>query len=746
MTVEPAASSNPSVSKPNCPEPPCCKHPRCKCPVEEESEYCSQLCEDPTYRANNYCPCEDDACYRECDLVMKGGVTSGIVYPPLVYKLYKNNYRFRNIGGTSAGAIMAAITAAAEFGREAGGFEKLDKIKEQLSEGPFLRDLFQPAKETRPLYDFLLRSAEVTKGEGQKAKNEGLFKKIWRIAGKLQQASPLSFLLTYALGALAGLGIAYLLIMAVNKGVVTDGGAVVLMFFGLLGALAGYLVAFGMAGYRLVKILTRKIPDNCFGMCTGLKDDSMPQQQQVLTNWLNDSINNLAGITDKKMPLTFGMLKTKRFVKPQEDEDGISLRMMTCNVSQNQPYVLPFTDQLLMYNQKEFKKFFPEEIVEYMKAKAQKKPAYDRSKIEDCFFLPAADDLPVIVATRLSLSFPLLLSALPLYTIIPDKIVTDETKPIVELEEADLKLNLFSDGGIASNFPIQFFDAWLPTRPTFGVNLTSLPDEGFCYEGADSQGAEKPGFWSMRALIQGERSKVRSEYSSPTADPASKKAHDVTGDVTATTAAKAVNNNAIHLPAADDLLFTEWIPLTKKSAKTGEASPNLFKFLWAIFTTAQNYRDNMQAMLPSYRERIVQIRLSDDEGGLNLAMQEKTIRKVMEKGEEAGRLLLEEFDFRVHQWVRFQVLMIQMEKYLEKTWKVARKDPSTLTRRFDYESLIKDQEQEVNKYPYRRDEKWTAPAIRRMKTMGDFINSWQDDKLDEDPPLPEAVLRVGPEI
>jgi predicted acylesterase/phospholipase RssA len=681
---------------------------------------------------------------------MKGGVTSGIVYPPLVYKLYKNNYRFRNIGGTSAGAIMAAITAAAEYGREArndkreGGFEKLDKIKEQLGEGTFLRDLFQPSKETRPLYDFLLRSAEVAKGEGQKAKHEGLFKKTWRVAGKLQRASPLRFLSAFTLGTLLGFGIAYLFILIVG-GVPSKGSSLaVLIVSGLLGALAGYSAAFGMGGYRLVQVLTRKIPDNYFGMCTGLKDDSMPQQQQVLTNWLNDSINNLAGITDKKMPLTFGMLKQKRFVKQAADEEGINLRMMTCNVSQNQPYVLPFTDQLLMYNQKDFKKFFPEEIVEYMKTKAPQKPAYDCAKIEDHFFLPAADDLPVIVATRLSLSFPLLLSALPLYTIVPDKIVTDETKPTVKLEKADLKLNLFSDGGIASNFPIQFFDAWLPTRPTFGVNLTSLPEEGFCYEGEDLQGALKPGFWNMLSLFQGEKNKVRSEYSSPTADPASKKAQDVTGDVATPTAARAVNNNAIYLPAADDLLFTEWIPLTKKSEKTGVESPNLFKFLWAIFTTAQNYRDNMQAMLPSYRERIVQIRLSDDEGGLNLAMQEKTIRKVMEKGEEAGRLLLENFDFRVHQWVRFQVLLIQMEKYLEKTWKVARPNPDTLTRQFDYESLIKDQE--VNNYPYRRDEKWTGYADRRMKTMGHFIEGWQESKLADDPPLPEAVLRVAPEI
>jgi predicted acylesterase/phospholipase RssA len=47
-----------------------------------------------------------------------------------------------------------------------------------------------------------------------------------------------------------------------------------------------------------------------------------------------------------------------------------------------------------------------------------------------------------------------------------------------------LQQNWFSDGGIASNFPIHFFDAWLPRRPTFGVNLVSLPDEQI--EGTES--------------------------------------------------------------------------------------------------------------------------------------------------------------------------------------------------------------------------------------------------------------------
>lgn len=774
MTVEASASNNQSDASVKVPDPTRCQHPRCNCKRQPEDgkKYCSPCCEEKA-ATTGYCPCTHDGCYCECDLVMKGGITSGIVYPPLVYKLYENNYRFRNIGGTSAGAIMAALTAAAEYGRAFRGFEKLNQIKEQLGKGDFLFNLFQPSKETRPLYKFLMSWAEIEKGKDKSAKSAGLFLKTWRIAGKLQWASPARFLSLLLIGMMAGVGIAFALIAligSIRENAKSGGSVAVIMVFGLLGALVGYLVAFGIGVYGLFKILTRKIPDNCFGMCTGLKADSTPEKQEALTEWLSRSINHLANTGGLKSPLTFGMLKAENFVKQREDENGIDLRMMTSNVSQNQPYVLPFADQFLLYKEAEFRKFFPKEIVEYMKEHAPKKPNYNLSKIPGYFFLPAADDLPVIVATRLSLSFPLLLCALPLYTIVPNQVVTDVSKLCVYLEETDLKLNWFSDGGIASNFPIQFFDAWLPTRPSFGINLTSLPDEGFAYERDESMNENAGGFLGMMPAGMGKKNKkvvVRSEYSSPTADTSSEKSKAVTGEVPVKAASK--QKEAIYLPAADDLLFTEWVPLTKRKEKAGRLSklflslsnrkppksneelPNLFKFIWAIFTTAQNYRDNMQAMLPSYRERIVQIRLSDDEGGLNLAMGHETIKKVMKKGEEAGSVLLKDFDFRVHQWVRFQVLMSQMEKYLEKTEKVAREDPpNSGIRQFDYPALLKAQEAQADNehtFPYRRDEDWCRIALERMESMGKFIESWpKKPKLSDEPPLPESVLRVTPEI
>jgi hypothetical protein len=85
--------------------------------------------------------------------------------------------------------------------------------------------------------------------------------------------------------------------------------------------------------------------------------------------------------------------------------------------------------------------------------------------------LPDAASLPVVLAARISLSFPGLISAVPLLC--------------VDYSRGPGHRNLirtwFSDGGIASNFPMHFFDAPWPGRPTFGINLEAphpdFPDE-----------------------------------------------------------------------------------------------------------------------------------------------------------------------------------------------------------------------------------------------------------------------------
>src|SRR5712691_7850411 len=75
-----------------------------------------------------------------CDVVMKGGITSGVIYPKALWML-SERYRFKNIGGASAGAIAAVIAAAAQYGDtrdEFGRLAQLEALATQITEPRFI--------------------------------------------------------------------------------------------------------------------------------------------------------------------------------------------------------------------------------------------------------------------------------------------------------------------------------------------------------------------------------------------------------------------------------------------------------------------------------------------------------------------------------------------------------------------------------------------------------------------------------
>ena len=59
---------------------------------------------------------QNEYCRRSLDVTMKGGTTSAVIYPLALCELARH-FRFRNLGGASAGAIAAALGASAELGR-----------------------------------------------------------------------------------------------------------------------------------------------------------------------------------------------------------------------------------------------------------------------------------------------------------------------------------------------------------------------------------------------------------------------------------------------------------------------------------------------------------------------------------------------------------------------------------------------------------------------------------------------------
>ena len=104
---------------------------------------------------------------HECDIVMKGGITSGVIYPLAVCELAQV-YRLRSVGGASAGAIAAAAAAAAEVGRatgaaaaRGGGFLGLSRFPDELTEQQpdgtsLLFHLFRPQPKARRIFALLM--------------------------------------------------------------------------------------------------------------------------------------------------------------------------------------------------------------------------------------------------------------------------------------------------------------------------------------------------------------------------------------------------------------------------------------------------------------------------------------------------------------------------------------------------------------------------------------------------------------
>lgn len=469
---------------------------------------------------------------RPCGLVMKGGVTSGVVYPGAI-KALSRRYRFTDVGGTSAGAIAAAVTAAAEYGRRdpaARGFAALDDVAGDLGDGGRLLDLFQAAEPVRPLLDAAL--AGLRAGGGARG-----------------AVAAVRVLLRSRPGIVAGAVVAVLLVLAAAVLAVATAPlavtllvCVVLVPLGLVAIVAGAAAALLAHGRRLAG----RLPETGFGICPGTHQPGYAGEE-ALTEWLHRHIQSAAGLPLDR-PLTFAMLAAR----------DIRMEVMTTDLGAGEPRRLPLETPDYLFDPTDMAPLFPPPVVDALAAGQADAPPGALLRLP-------TEHLPVLVATRLSLSFPLLLSAVRLHT--------------RHSERSDVVETWLSDGGIASNFPIHFFDAWVPRFPTFGLDLRPA--------GAEAEGG------------------------------------------------------------------TRWTSVET----TG-------RFLHQILDTMQNWRDTMQAGLPGYHDRVAPVALAAGEGGLNLDMDPAIIARLMARGADAGELLLRDFDWERHRFLRYLTLMQLLEANL----------------------------------------------------------------------------------
>ena len=526
---------------------------------------------------------------RSCDIVMKGGITSGVVYPHAVSELART-YRFVNVGGTSAGAIAAAAVGAAELGRASGGFQKLAALPDWLTTGTNLFSLFQPQPQTKRLYSLVVASMD--KAHKLRSLTVSALRSYWLLA---------------LLGALPGL-LVVVLALVFGEGVAVLLAVVAAALVAIVGVILGVVVGIGRDAGR--------IPGNGFGLCSGLGGPTPP----ALTPWLADLVDDLAGRDPAGAPTTFGDLQT----------GGVRLELMTTNLTQRRPLRIPWVrSEGFFFEPAEMRRFFPERVVRHMEQHPPPAPAEQRESrdwqllcelLQPLRPLPATDDLPIIVATRLSLSFPILLSALPLHAVDwsrthnqeaiagwrrwladnPDAPLSSEGAP---RQRPRAEPCWFSDGGISSNFPIHFFDAPLPSRPTFAINLRGFhPD------------------------------------------------HPQSPDET----------QNVYLPERSGGGLLEWWYRYPKENGLGR----LRAFIESIVRTMQNRVDEAQMRIPGYRDRVVHVGTSAREGGMNLNMSPEVIAAMTTRGREAARRLQRRFaeppehvgdlSWDSHRWTRYR--------------------------------------------------------------------------------------------
>ena len=345
---------------------------------------------------------------RYCDIVMKGGITSGIVYPAAVVEIAKE-FVFKNVGGTSAGAIAAAVTAAAERRRAAdgttAGFDRVKAIPDYLATDSRLFKLFVPNSGTKALF----RTVVGLFGRPR-------FKPAWLAKWfGLVWAFPIAA----AIGAIPGIAFMIAAFLAGNRDI-WFAGAVLLAIATIV---AGMTIAIAIA---LLRDFTSTLPKNFYGMVTGV-DDADRSSLNALCTWLTQELELIAGLEPGKIPLTFGMLWNAKAdpaapgIEEKPHDADVSLDMISTNVTWGRPYQFP-NDVVFFFDPVEMTRFFPEHVVAWMKARSRT----PRNEAEKALFaryapdklpLPLPGDLPVIVATRMSLAFPVLLSAVPLWGI-----------------------------------------------------------------------------------------------------------------------------------------------------------------------------------------------------------------------------------------------------------------------------------------------------------------------------------------
>jgi hypothetical protein len=437
-----------------------------------------------------------------------------------------------------------------------------------------------------------------------------------------------------ALEMLAGAGLGWLLTAGCSPGVqgfATALAAVASLAFAGWWNLKASLVQAVPLSLDSLNRLLQPIVANGLGLATGfaLPAHTFNQRQlPSLTQWLHQTIQQLAGLQENSTSevLTFGKLWSLGLLpEPSALEPRAIDLVLVCsdlNRVQSTSFPFLFDNQRLFYDPAEWARLFPEPVLQALDANAWAVASgtpipddlgYGRDEVETAVarlgdlgqrlrLLPKGRHIPILVGARASMAFPGLFTPLPLWVLrwVGQPEVPEERTPFLS------RLYL-SDGGITSNFPIHLFDAVVPSRPTFAINLL-YPDDDLSIEeygvldSAAMRGKAVPG--NVRTL----------------------------GGTRADTGSLQLNDLIMPFADGDRVAFY-------KEPTAGTPLAQLAGLGLRVVETARTWGDVSLYKQVGMRDRIIHVRLAGNEGGFNLSMPAQTITALSDKGTFAGSVL-----------------------------------------------------------------------------------------------------------
>jgi predicted acylesterase/phospholipase RssA len=639
----------------------------------------------------------------QCDLVLEGGVTSALIYIGLITKL-SQTYVFRRLGGSSSGAIAAAAGAIAQRANLEGlkptsanvdanaAFAGLADFPKVLSATNHAGDtvlfkLFQAQAGTRRCWHIVAAAL--------KHKHEGVLRTLWHMLLALFAQFPLPAVLGAVLGLVPALWLG-LQGGALSQWATAYQNNPKVMTVALLVALTSAFLSAVVCALVFGLISTaRGLSRNHFGLCNGMKGADFCDPTTALTPQLHTLFQKLLDKAADDEPVVFAALWGAAALHGGERE--IDLQMITTALNLRRPYRIPNdpgVDPLesFMYDPQEWAQLFPASVMAWLEKhrRLPEGPAVRSGSGALLHALPKPAQWPVIVAARLSLSFPGLLSAVPMYWVEPPPPLSNPPGQTASAFTFVARRVYFTDGGVTSNLPLQLFDAPLPSRPTFAVRLDEF-------------------------------------------DPRYKR--------------------RIWLPM--DALEP---PPRVYDYNDKTAAQALWSFAMSLINTMLSWRDKVQRDLPGYRERVAVVGLRPDEGGLNLAMNAKTILRLARLGERAAlRLhlalggvtrLRREDGWQRHRWIRLRATLAATQEHLQALRKALLPRPATTQAPTtpSFQELLQQSPTPEPRFVDR-------PALAQAQALVDQVAAglltdpidpnWPPRQLDDNAPKPRPRLRMN---